>query len=547
VQDGLTPEQDGLTPETAYHSSYLADFIPGYEGQLAKYKPKYGDIWIGTVMGSWVHSLLELVVLDNDCNFTDMNWVESFKEYVSDYEETIQYSVDNDPEKISVKIEEKAQKAKNLVTNGKALLKCMDLSNIETEKSFVFYNEEVGCWFAGTIDLVDNNDPKTVYDYKSSGKKQNTSATVQPEVYCLSQKSDSFYFINLENCKLPQKVNIDKQSAIEKLKATIENCRRLTQPQPTKPPITRKENMSELNLFQKISKIMGEVRHIQKKGFNNYSGYKYATEADIAEIMQEKFVETGLVMYCISCEKLDERSPKTQTIITLKYVFRFQNVDDKEDFIDVEVVAEGGDSGDKACYKAFTGAEKYALMKTFLLPTFDDPERDEKPPKKAINSETKEVVPGIDDKEFEKYTETFPDEKEVASERKDAHKTLDNKISELLSANNIDSDLIERRFKEHPFLTKKRLEVGDKKLKLQFLQKFVNNYKEILDYRNVPWDLLNNDKIELIKEILLKLSKAMNTNLFVAYNGFLAKKVKDIWEFDESDLSEMLLKLKGGE
>jgi hypothetical protein len=37
---------------------------------------------------------------------------------------------------------------------------------------------------------------------------------------------------------------------------------------------------------------------------------------------------------------------------------------------------EGQDNADKGCYKAITGAEKYALMKTFLIPTGDDPENE---------------------------------------------------------------------------------------------------------------------------------------------------------------------------
>jgi hypothetical protein len=44
-------------------------------------------------------------------------------------------------------------------------------------------------------------------------------------------------------------------------------------------------------------------------------------------------------------------------------------------------VGEGQDAGDKAVYKAMTGALKYCLLKTFLIPTGDDPERDETPAK----------------------------------------------------------------------------------------------------------------------------------------------------------------------
>jgi hypothetical protein len=40
------------------------------------------------------------------------------------------------------------------------------------------------------------------------------------------------------------------------------------------------------------------------------------------------------------------------------------------------MIGEGEDSGDKATYKAMTGAQKYALLKLFLISTGDDPEAD---------------------------------------------------------------------------------------------------------------------------------------------------------------------------
>ena len=67
------------------------------------------------------------------------------------------------------------------------------------------------------------------------------------------------------------------------------------------------------------------------------------------------------------------------TVATLVVEFTFIDAEtgETESFT---VVGEGQDSGDKAVYKALTGATKYALMKTFLIPTGDDPERDEEEP-----------------------------------------------------------------------------------------------------------------------------------------------------------------------
>ena len=45
----------------------------------------------------------------------------------------------------------------------------------------------------------------------------------------------------------------------------------------------------------------------------------------------------------------------------------------------------GDDGADKGLYKAYTGAVKYFLMKTFLIPTGDDPEADTKADERAAS------------------------------------------------------------------------------------------------------------------------------------------------------------------
>src|SRR6202045_3796544 len=53
--------------------------------------------------------------------------------------------------------------------------------------------------------------------------------------------------------------------------------------------------------------------------------------------------------------------------------YTFIDVDTGEE-ITAKVAGQGLDSGDKAPYKAMTGALKYALLQSFLIATGDDPE-----------------------------------------------------------------------------------------------------------------------------------------------------------------------------
>jgi ERF superfamily len=53
--------------------------------------------------------------------------------------------------------------------------------------------------------------------------------------------------------------------------------------------------------------------------------------------------------------------------------YTFCDVDSGEEVV-ATAAGQGLDAGDKAPYKAMTGALKYALLQTFLLATGDDPE-----------------------------------------------------------------------------------------------------------------------------------------------------------------------------
>ncbi|MGO9607791.1 MAG: hypothetical protein ACLQAT_31065, partial [Candidatus Binataceae bacterium] len=66
--------------------------------------------------------------------------------------------------------------------------------------------------------------------------------------------------------------------------------------------------------------------------------------------------------------------------------YSFSDVDSGEEIV-AKVAGQGLDSGDKAPYKAMTGALKYALLQSFLLATGDDPEDERADSRTALGSE----------------------------------------------------------------------------------------------------------------------------------------------------------------
>ena len=130
-------------------------------------------------------------------------------------------------------------------------------------------------------------------------------------------------------------------------------------------------------LAAKLAEVMSEVKYIQKRGKNAFHGYKYATEADVADKVRESLSAKNIILVPdVQSQELRQITTKkgnTEFIATVKIKFTFYDGDSGET-ISFHIIGEGQDAGDKAVYKAITGAEKYALMKTFLIPTGDDPE-----------------------------------------------------------------------------------------------------------------------------------------------------------------------------
>lgn len=137
--------------------------------------------------------------------------------------------------------------------------------------------------------------------------------------------------------------------------------------------------MSERTLVKKLVEVMTEVKYIQKKGFNKFHKYNYATEADVNEKVREELAKVNVIMIpnMVSHDTREHtnRNGNVEYIVTVNMEFRFIDGDSGEE-ITFNMSGSGQDAGDKGIFKAIAGAQKYALMKAFMIPTGDDPEAD---------------------------------------------------------------------------------------------------------------------------------------------------------------------------
>jgi hypothetical protein len=146
-------------------------------------------------------------------------------------------------------------------------------------------------------------------------------------------------------------------------------------------------NEAPPNLIAKLAEIAGLMAHIPKEGFNQAQKYKFVRESDVAEKASALLAERGIFLHqtvvTSSREPLYTTGSGSQMWLT-HVEMAFQFIDASGEVSPVAVFhGDGADTGDKGIYKAMTGAEKYFLMKTFLVSTGDDPEGDEKVDKEA--------------------------------------------------------------------------------------------------------------------------------------------------------------------
>lgn len=166
----------------------------------------------------------------------------------------------------------------------------------------------------------------------------------------------------------------------------------------------QKEKQTKLNLYQKINKIMEEIEYLQKddKVITNTktnTGYKAVSEEKVTSEVRKGLVKYGIVI--IPIEQTHTRqdeilkdqygNDKANRITTVDVKYKIQNIDDKDDYIIATSSGTGVDTQDKGVGKAMTYAYKYLLLRTFAIPTGEDPDK--------VSSDV--------------YSEQFVDEKQV--------------------------------------------------------------------------------------------------------------------------------------
>ena len=163
------------------------------------------------------------------------------------------------------------------------------------------------------------------------------------------------------------------------------------------------------NISKKIIAVMRDVGYVQKAGHNDFQNYKYATEADAIGALRPAMIKHGLCM--IPSVESVEQDEWGNTNVLMHY----RILDEEGNFLSFRAAGSGNDKnskgvGDKGIYKALTGASKYALLKTFMMETGDDPEvpsQQEKESKPEPKPEVKPKAEIVDESDLSDAREAF--------------------------------------------------------------------------------------------------------------------------------------------
>ena len=130
--------------------------------------------------------------------------------------------------------------------------------------------------------------------------------------------------------------------------------------------------MSGKNIFQRISAVMQDVQYLAKDDQIEFGKTKYRaiSEEKVTTTIRKSLITHGIVIVPVKQEH-----SKDGVLTTVDVTYRIQNVEDESDYIEAVSSGTGVDTQDKGVGKAMTYAYKYLLLRTFAIPTGEDPDK----------------------------------------------------------------------------------------------------------------------------------------------------------------------------
>ena len=147
--------------------------------------------------------------------------------------------------------------------------------------------------------------------------------------------------------------------------------------------------VKELNLYQKISRVMQDIEYLAKDdkvSTGKTESYKAISEEKVTSSVRASLISNGLVILPIEQHTEEifteyekeaygkvEKKQRLLTRVDVKY--KIVNINKPTEFEILASSGSGVDSQDKGVGKAMTYSYKYMLLRTFAIPTGEDPDK----------------------------------------------------------------------------------------------------------------------------------------------------------------------------
>lgn len=147
-----------------------------------------------------------------------------------------------------------------------------------------------------------------------------------------------------------------------------------------------------LNIYEKIAAIMQDVQYLAKDDHVKFgqTSYKALSEEKVTSIMRAELMKYKLVVFPV-----EQSASRSGNISHVDVKYRMVNVENPEEYIEIVSAGDGADTQDKGSGKAMTYAFKYMWLRTFALPTGEDPDKissDELDAKAAQAMEQRQII-----------------------------------------------------------------------------------------------------------------------------------------------------------
>lgn len=182
-----------------------------------------------------------------------------------------------------------------------------------------------------------------------------------------------------------------------------------------------------MNLYEKIVNVMESVSYLQKDdnvGTGN-SSYKAISEEKVTSAVRDNLIKNKLVILPIKQETKEvfteyvkeaygKVEKKQRLMTTVNVTYKIVNAENPDEYIEVVSSGSGADTQDKGVGKAMTYAYKYMCLRTFAIPTGNDPDKihnnDLEKETSVDVSRTKKIknmIKKLDDVRKEKILQTY--------------------------------------------------------------------------------------------------------------------------------------------